>query len=89
MLAREHNVPFYVAAPISTLDLTIPSGEHIPIEQRAAEEVTHFRGVRIAPDVEVGNPAFDVTPARFIAALITERGVARAPYVDSLRKLAK
>jgi methylthioribose-1-phosphate isomerase len=89
VLAREHNVPFYVAAPISTLDLTIPSGEHIPIEQRAAEEVTHFRGVRIAPDVEVGNPAFDVTPARFIAAIITERGVARAPYVDSLRKLAK
>jgi methylthioribose-1-phosphate isomerase len=89
VLAREHNVPFYVAAPISTLDLTIPSGEHIPIEQRAAEEVTHFRGVRIAPDVEVGNPAFDVTPARFIAAIITERGVARAPYTDSLRKLAK
>ena len=88
VLAREHNVPFYVAAPISTLDLTIPSGEHIPIEQRAAEEVPHFRGVRIAPDVEVGNPAFDVTPARFIAAIITERGVARAPYVDSLRKLA-
>jgi len=82
-------VPFYVAAPISTLDLTIPSGEHIPIEQRAAEEVTHFRGVRVAPeDVEVGNPAFDVTPARLIAAIITERGVARAPYVDSLRKLS-
>ncbi|MGB6545208.1 MAG: S-methyl-5-thioribose-1-phosphate isomerase, partial [Candidatus Acidiferrales bacterium] len=76
VLAREHNVPFYVAAPISTLDLSIPSGEHIPIEQRAAEEVTHFRGVRVAPDVEVGNPAFDVTPARFIAAIITERGVA-------------
>jgi methylthioribose-1-phosphate isomerase len=89
VLAREHNVPFYVAAPISTLDLTIPSGEHIPIEQRAAEEVTHFRGVRVAPeDVEVGNPAFDVTPARLIAAIITERGVARAPYVDSLRKLS-
>jgi methylthioribose-1-phosphate isomerase len=88
VLAREHHVPFYVAAPISTLDLAIPSGEHIPIEQRAAEEVTHFRGVRVAPDVEVGNPAFDVTPARFIAAIITERGVARAPYVDSLRKLS-
>lgn len=88
VLAREHGVPFYVAAPISTLDLSIPSGEHIPIEQRAAEEVTHFRGVRVAPDVEVGNPAFDVTPARLIAAIITERGVARAPYVDSLRKLS-
>jgi methylthioribose-1-phosphate isomerase len=88
VLAREHGVPFYVAAPISTLDLSIPSGEHIPIEQRAAEEVTHFRGVRVAPDVEVGNPAFDVTPARLIAAIITERGVARAPYVESLRKLS-
>jgi methylthioribose-1-phosphate isomerase len=88
VLAREHGVPFYVAAPISTLDLSIPTGEHIPIEQRAAEEVTHFRGVRVAPDVEVGNPAFDVTPARLIAAIITERGVARAPYVESLRKLS-
>ena len=87
VLAREHNVPFYVAAPISTLDLSIPSGEHIPIEERAAEEVTHLRGVRIAPDVDVANPAFDVTPARLIAAIITERGIARAPYTDSLRAL--
>jgi len=87
VLAREHNVPFYVAAPISTLDLSIPGGEHIPIEERAAEEVTHIRGVRIAPDVDVANPAFDVTPAKFIAAIITERGVARAPYTDSLRAL--
>ncbi len=88
VLARENNVPFYVAAPISTLDLTIPGGEQIPIEERAAEEVTHIRGVRIAPDVTVANPAFDVTPHRFIAAIITERGVARAPYTDSLRHLA-
>jgi len=88
VLAREHNVSFYVAAPISTLDLAIPSGEQIPIEERAAEEVTHIRGVRIAPEVAVANPAFDVTPARLIAAIITERGVARAPYTDSLRKLA-
>jgi methylthioribose-1-phosphate isomerase len=88
VLAREHGVPFYVAAPISTLDLSIPSGEHIPIEERAAEEVTHLRGVRIAPDVSVANPAFDVTPAKFIAAIITERGVARAPFLDSLRALA-
>jgi methylthioribose-1-phosphate isomerase len=87
VLAREHNVPFYVAAPISTLDLSIPGGEHIPIEERAAEEVTHIRGVRIAPDVDVANPAFDVTPAKFIAAIITERGIARAPYTDSLRAL--
>jgi len=88
VLANEHKVPFYVAAPVSTLDLAIPSGEHIPIEERAAEEVTHIQGVRIAPDVEVANPAFDVTPARLITAIITERGVARAPYTESLRRLA-
>ena len=87
VLAREHGVPFYVAAPISTLDLSIATGDEIPIEQRAAEEVTHIRGVRIAPDVDVANPAFDVTPARLIAAIITERGVARAPYQDSLAEL--
>src|SRR5262249_15359729 len=78
VLAREHGVPFYVAAPISTLDLSIPNGEHIPIEERAAEEVTHIRGVRIAPDVHAAHPAFDVTPARLIAGIITERGIARA-----------
>jgi methylthioribose-1-phosphate isomerase len=89
VLAREHNVPFYVAAPISTLDMSIPSGEHIPIEERAADEVTHLRGVRIAPDVDVANPAFDVTPAKLIAAIITERGIARAPYTESLRKLSE
>jgi methylthioribose-1-phosphate isomerase len=87
VLAREHHVPFYVAAPTSTLDLSLSSGEHIPIEERAAEEVTHIRGVRIAPEVAVANPAFDVTPARLIAAIITERGVARAPYTVSLRRL--
>jgi len=89
VLAREHGVPFYVAAPISTLDLSIPNGDHIPIEQRAAEEVTHIRGVRIAPDVDVANPAFDVTPNRLIAAIITERGLARPPYTDSLAALAR
>jgi methylthioribose-1-phosphate isomerase len=88
VLAREHGVPFYVAAPVSTFDLTISSGEQIPIEERSAEEVTHLRGVRIAPDVAVANPAFDVTPARFISAIICERGVARAPYAESLRQLA-
>lgn len=87
VLAREHNVPFYVAAPISTLDLSIPSGDHIPIEERAAEEVTHLRGMRISPDVHAAHPAFDVTPARFIAAIITERGVARAPYEQALANL--
>jgi len=88
VLAREHNVPFYVAAPTSTLDLSISSGEQIPIEERPAEEVTHIRGVRIAPDVAVANPAFDVTPARLVTAIITERGVARPPYIKSLRRLA-
>jgi methylthioribose-1-phosphate isomerase len=88
VLAREHEVPFYVAAPISTLDLSIPSGDHIPIEERSADEVTHLAGIRIAPDVPAAHPAFDVTPARFIAAIITERGVARAPFDETLPKLA-
>ena len=89
VLAREHNIPFYVAAPISTLDLSIPSGEQIPIEERAEEEVTHLAGMRISPEVRAAHPAFDVTPTRFISAIITERGVARAPYADSLAALAR
>jgi methylthioribose-1-phosphate isomerase len=88
VLAREHNVPFYVAAPVSTFDLSIASGEQIPIEERSAEEVTHIRGVRIAPDVAAAHPAFDVTPARLITAIVCERGVAKAPYTESLRRLA-
>lgn len=89
VLAKENNVPFYVAAPISTLDLSIPDGSHIPIEERAATEVTHVHGVRMAPEgIEVRNPAFDVTPNRYVTAIITERGVARAPFMDSLRQLA-
>ncbi len=89
VLAKENNVPFYVAAPISTLDLSIPTGKQIPIEQRAAEEVTHVFGVPVAPEnIAVENPAFDVTPNRYVTAIITERGVARAPYEDALRKLA-
>jgi methylthioribose-1-phosphate isomerase len=88
VLAKENNVPFYVAAPISTLDLSLASGDQIPIEQRAAIEVTHIQGVPIAPEgAEVANPAFDVTPNRYVTAIITERGVARAPYSDSLGKL--
>lgn len=89
VLARENNVPFYVAAPISTLDLSIASGEQIPIEERSEEEVTHLGGVRISPDVRAAHPAFDVTPARFIAAIITERGVARAPYEKNLQNLVE
>jgi methylthioribose-1-phosphate isomerase len=89
VLAREHGVPFYVAAPISTLDLSISSGAQIPIEERSVTEVTHIRGVRIAPDVHAAHPAFDVTPARLIAAIFTEYGVARAPYETSLAALAR
>jgi methylthioribose-1-phosphate isomerase len=89
VLAKENNVPFYVAAPLSTLDLTLTSGDQIPIEERAAKEVTHVQGVPMAPDgIKVANPAFDVTPNRYVSAIITEKGVARAPFVDSLRKLA-
>jgi methylthioribose-1-phosphate isomerase len=90
VLARENGVPFYVAAPISTLDLTLASGAQIPIEQRSAEEVTHVFGIRIAPEgIAVENPAFDVTPARYVDAIVTERGVARPPYEESLRELVK
>jgi methylthioribose-1-phosphate isomerase len=89
VLARENKVPFYVAAPISTFDLSIASGEQIPIEERPPEEVTHIAGVRISPDVPAAHPAFDVTPARFITAIITERGVAREPYERSLAALAE
>jgi methylthioribose-1-phosphate isomerase len=88
VLAKENGVPFFVAAPISTLDLTLESGDEIPIEQRAASEVTHVFGVQVAPDdTRVENPAFDVTPNRYVTAIITERGVARAPYTESLRAL--
>ena len=89
MLAKENGVPFYVAAPISTLDLTLASGDEIPIEQRSAVEVTHVGGVRLAPEgIRVENPAFDVTPNRYVSAIIPERGVARSPYVESLSALA-
>lgn len=88
VLARENNVPFYIAAPVSTFDLSIPDGTHIPIEERSSEEVTHIQGVRIAPEVKAAHPAFDVTPSRYIAAIFTERGVAKAPYTESLRALA-
>ena len=88
VLALENNVPFYVAAPISTLDLKLASGDEIPIEQRAASEVTHVFGVPVAPEnTTVENPAFDVTPHRYIGAIITERGVARAPFIESLKTL--
>lgn len=88
VLAKENNVPFYIAAPVSTFDLTIPDGDSIPIEERSAGEVTHIQGVRIAPDVPAAHPAFDVTPSRYIAGIITEHGVARAPYNEALRDMA-
>ncbi len=90
VLAKEHGIPFYVAAPISTVDLATPDGSKIPIEQRNAREVTHIAGKQMVPDgVEVENPAFDVTPAKYITAIITERGVAHAPYGESLLELAE
>ena len=89
VLAREHGVPFYIAAPVSTFDLSLVSGEQIPIEERSSAEVTEIQGVRIAPDVHAAHPAFDVTPNRYIAAIFTERGVAKPPYTESLARLAK
>ncbi len=88
VLARENGIPFYVAAPVSTIDLATPSGDGIPIEERAPEEVTHHGGRRLAPEgVAVRNPAFDVTPHRYVTAIVCERGVARPPYSESLRTL--
>jgi len=89
LLARAHGIPFYVAAPISTLDLSLTDGSQIPIEERAPEEVTHVGGRRLAPaGIRVANPAFDVTPASFVDAIITERGIARPPYDVNLPALA-
>jgi methylthioribose-1-phosphate isomerase len=86
VLARQHNIPFYVAAPLSTVDLNCPTGEEIPIEERDIREVTHMKDIQLAPDdAVVSNYAFDVTPNEFVTAIITEKGVARAPYVDSLK----
>jgi methylthioribose-1-phosphate isomerase len=90
VLAKENSVPFYVAAPISTLDLKIPTGDQIPIEERPSLEVTHIKETPIAPEgTKVANPAFDVTPNRYVTAIVTERGIARAPYSESLRGLVE
>ena len=89
VLAKEHDIPFYVAAPLSTVDFETSDGSGIPIEQRDGKEVTHIAGRQMVPDgVEVENPAFDVTPAKYVTAIVTERGIARAPYGESLRRLA-
>ena len=90
VLAKEHAIPFYVAAPWSTVDMNMSSGEGIPIEQRSPREVTHHAGKQVAPDgVLVENPAFDVTPNKYITAIITERGIAKAPYAESLKELSQ
>jgi methylthioribose-1-phosphate isomerase len=89
VLAREHGLPFYVVAPTSTFDLSIASGKEIPIEERNPGEVTHVQGVRVAPEgIQIVNPAFDVTPNHLVSAIVCENGIARAPYRESLRKLA-
>lgn len=88
ILAREHGIPFYVAAPLSTIDLKCPTGDQIPIEERPADEVTNFFRQRVAPEgISVRNPAFDVTPNKLVTAIITEKGVIKAPYLENLRKL--
>ena len=90
ILAKEHGIPFYVAAPISTVDLATADGGGIPIEQRNTKEVSHIAGKQMVPDgASIENPAFDVTPARYVTAIITERGIAKAPYDTSLRRLVE
>ncbi|MBX7171825.1 MAG: S-methyl-5-thioribose-1-phosphate isomerase [Pyrinomonadaceae bacterium] len=87
VLAKEHGIPFYVAAPLSTVDLNCPTGDQIPIEERDSREVTHIKDIQLAPEgIGIGNPAFDVTPNHLVTAIITEKGVARAPYTESLKK---
>jgi methylthioribose-1-phosphate isomerase len=89
VLAKEHGLPFYVAAPFSTVDMETPDGSKIPIEQRSSREITHVAGKQIAPNgVKVENPAFDVTPNQYVTAIITERGVAKAPFSESLKELS-
>jgi len=88
VLAKQHDIPFYVAAPLSTVDLNCPTGEEIPIEERNIREVTHVQDIQLAPEgIAVNNYAFDVTPNEFVTAIITEKGVARAPYTESLQKM--
>jgi methylthioribose-1-phosphate isomerase len=90
VLAKEHGIPFYVAAPFSTIDLETTDGSKIPIEQRNPREVTHIGGKQMVPEgVQIENPAFDVTPAKYVTAIVTEHGIARSPYAESLRRLAE
>ena len=90
VLAKENNIPFYVAAPVSTLDLSLASGDEIPIEERSAEEVVNINNKRMAPEgIEVAHPAFDITPNKLVTAIITEEGIARPPFTESLRAMAQ
>ncbi|MEK7248023.1 MAG: S-methyl-5-thioribose-1-phosphate isomerase [Chloroflexota bacterium] len=90
VLAHENGIPFYVAAPTSTIDLSVPDGDHIPIEERSPDEVRSVRGTPIAPEgIDAGNPAFDVTPSTYVSAIITENGIAHAPYEVSLRAVCE
>lgn len=90
VLAKEHKIPFYVAAPLSTIDLSVQNGDEIPIEERDAEEITTIRGIRVAPQgIHVYNPAFDITPNRYITAIITEAGVVFPPYQEGIVKLTR
>ena len=90
MLAYVHNIPFYIAAPLSTIDTSLKTGLEIPIEERSGKEVTNFRNVQTAPDgMKVYNPAFDITPAKFVSAIITEKGILTKPYLRSIRTLEK
>jgi len=90
VLARENKIPFYVAAPLSTIDLRIKAGDDIPIEERVSQEVSHIRGKCVGPEgVAVRNPAFDITPARYVSAIITEKGVVSAPYAKNITRLFK
>jgi methylthioribose-1-phosphate isomerase len=90
VLAAAHKIPFYVAAPLSTIDTSLKTGSAIPIEERSGKEVTHFRKVQTAPSgMKVYNPAFDITPAKFISAIITEQGILKKPYLQSIRSLEK
>ncbi|MQG10668.1 MAG: S-methyl-5-thioribose-1-phosphate isomerase [SAR202 cluster bacterium] len=85
VLAKENGIPFYVAAPISTVDMSLSNGDEIEIEERNSSEVTEFRGIQVAPEgIEALNPGFDVTPARYVTAIVTEAGVARPPFIESL-----
>jgi len=88
VLAKEHGIPLYIVAPLSTIDMSLPAGDQIPIEERGKEEIIHGFGRQTGPsDIDVYNPAFDVTPNHLIAGIVTERGIARPPYTESLRAM--